>query len=73
MKAISLTLQKIWPKLKFLQSDGQAKNYMTPDLSIRGHKKISKSKGYCKTRKFGALKIRVQCSLGICRCVIINP
>jgi hypothetical protein len=39
MKALSLTIQKIWPMLKFLQADRQTgQKLYAPDLSIRGHK-----------------------------------
>jgi hypothetical protein len=42
MKALSLTVQKIWPMLKFLQTDrqtdGQAKNYMPPIFRYGGIK-----------------------------------
>ena len=40
MKAPSLIIQKIWPMLKFLQTDRQTvQKLYAPDLSIRGHKK----------------------------------
>jgi hypothetical protein len=48
MKSLSLTIQKIWPMLKFLQTetdrqtdrqtDGQAKNYMPPIYRYGGIK-----------------------------------
>jgi hypothetical protein len=37
------SLQKIWPILKFLQTDGQAKNYMPPIFRYGGIKKLK----YC--------------------------
>ena len=45
MKALLLTIQKLWPSKNFCaQTDrwtnGQAKNYMPPDLSMWGHKKV---------------------------------
>jgi hypothetical protein len=46
MKALSLTIKKIWPMLKVLQTDkqtdGQAKNYMPPIFRYGGIK-ISKN------------------------------
>jgi hypothetical protein len=46
MKAPSLTIQKIWPLLKFLLTDGQAKNYMPPIFRYgdikKGEKGINK-------------------------------
>jgi hypothetical protein len=44
MKALSIAIQKIWPMLKFLQTDKQTDRPKTicPDLSIRGHKKCFK-------------------------------
>jgi hypothetical protein len=38
MKAQSFAIQKIWPMLKFLQTDGQAKNYMPPIFRYGGIK-----------------------------------
>jgi hypothetical protein len=45
MKALSFTIQKIWPMLKFLQTNKQTdrrtgQKLYAPDLSIRGHKKL---------------------------------
>jgi hypothetical protein len=43
MKALSLAIQKIWPMLKFLQTERRTgQKLYAPDLSIRGHKKILK-------------------------------
>jgi hypothetical protein len=43
MKALSVTIQKIWPMLKFLQTDrqtvAQAKKYMPPIFRYGGIKK----------------------------------
>jgi hypothetical protein len=52
MKALSLAIQKIWPMLKFSQTDRKTnrrtdQKLYAPDLSIWGHKK--KSKAYLPT------------------------
>jgi hypothetical protein len=46
MKSLSLTIQKIWSMLKFLQTDKQTdgrtgQKLYAPDLSIQGHKNLT--------------------------------
>jgi hypothetical protein len=41
MKALTLTIQKIKPMIKFLQTDRP--KTISPDLSIRGHKNYPKA------------------------------
>jgi hypothetical protein len=42
--SLSLTILKIWPMLKFLQTEGQAKNYIYPIFRYGGIK-IKQTKG----------------------------
>jgi hypothetical protein len=51
MKALSLTIQKIWPMFKFLQTDKHTdrrtgQKLYAPDLSIQGHKNHLRSNNY---------------------------
>jgi hypothetical protein len=52
MKSLSLIIQKIWPMLKFLQTNRRTgQKLYAPDLSIRGHKKTKNKNKKGKKKK----------------------